>query len=253
MADPDPIIPPVVAPAASVGPVVAPVIHATPENHPRKKKQAFAVIIGLVLFALVIVGLAAAALGPSWMAIWGYKPEEGDLVFQSSMADEFVAPLEKATKSPLTGVGIVGKDPNGKWVVYEAYKEVEATPLSSFLGRGKNSGFAVYRWKAAEAANVQGMLKYVRDQLGKPLDMRYDWNDTEFYSAELLYKAYASATNGGELCKKIPLEGKKWADFRKVIAEEGRTVPETHEIVTVKDIAESGKMDLVTKFAIEAK
>src|SRR5687768_6634248 len=87
---------------------------------------------GLPLFCAVpLIALACRPI----LARWQYQPQEGDIVFQSLPPSRLSVAIEGATHSPLSHCGIVARR-NGHWVVIEAYREVEETPLMHWLSRG---------------------------------------------------------------------------------------------------------------------
>src|SRR3954447_18203738 len=166
-------------------------MESTAPPKPKSRQRQQRLIVAGVLFAclVVIIALAACSLGPAWLAYRNYVPQEGDILFQSLPRGPVVRAIEGATHSPYSHCGIVGQDEGGNWVVYEALHGVEITPLRKFLDRGREGGFAVYRLKGNEQANVPAVLSNVKTHLGKPYDIHYDWDDENIYCSELIYKA----------------------------------------------------------------
>ena len=66
------------------------------------------------------------------------------MIFQSLPHGPVVWAIEGTTRSPYSHCGIVAKK-GDQWIDYEAYDGVSATPLKTFLFRGRGGGFVVYR------------------------------------------------------------------------------------------------------------
>ncbi len=237
-----------------VAPMVAPKIVTHADGaHPHKRRQNIMVFLVLAGFGVLLVVLAGVALGPQWMAFWSYTPQEGDIVFQSTQATPVVEAIETATKSPLSQVGIVSKDADGQWVVYEVYGDVQATPLRTFLFRGRSgAGYLIYRLKSEEQSHVPAMVKYAQERLGKPEDPKLEWSDNAYYSAELVYKAYAAAAGGESLGKLVTLGDLKSKELEKIMRSEDDLPPLETEIITPREIAKAKQLELVTSYQLEA-
>lgn len=95
--------------------------------------------------------------------------------------------IEGATCSPYSHCGIVVRE-HDRWVVHEAFGAVGATPLGTFLKRGRNEAFAVYRWRPEVQQHVPPMLAEVRKYQGRPYDERYrlDGDAAAIYCSELI-------------------------------------------------------------------
>lgn len=112
----------------------------------------------LILGGLTAIVLLGALRGPFYAAYFSYRPEEGDVVFQSLPSSAVVRAIEGATRSPYSHCGIVARE-GQQWVVYEANHEVGPTPLHEFLVRGRDQGFAIYRWKADQRQHLSAVLE----------------------------------------------------------------------------------------------
>ena len=225
----------------------------TTTNHTAKLKSRQR-LIALAVFALcVIVGAAGLAwvLGPAYRAAAQYEPQEGDIVFQSMPHSPLIDAIEGASESPLSHCGIVGKNPNGQLVIYEALHGVEITPLKMFLLRGRQQGFAVYRLKEAYRPQIPATLAAVKKYLGRPYDLRYDLDDEKIYCSELIYKAFRDVT-GEELGRLVRLGDLKWQPFEATIRElENGEPPLDRMMITPKDLALAPQLELVQAYQIE--
>jgi hypothetical protein len=204
-------------------------------------------------FWAVILGVLAVVLawqGPASFAYWTYFPHEGDVLFQALPHQEVVDAIEGATDSDFSHCGIVAKV-DGQWVVYEALGQVRTTPLYDFLLRGRERGFAVYRWKMNEREHVPAILEHARALLGLPYDTRYKMDDERIYCSELIYKAYRDATGGGQAGKLVRLGDLKWGKYEKTIIElEGGPPPLDREMITPRDLALAPQLELSKSFRI---
>ncbi|MDZ7616924.1 MAG: YiiX/YebB-like N1pC/P60 family cysteine hydrolase, partial [Patescibacteria group bacterium] len=204
-------------------------------------------IVVSILLAMLLVVLAAVAyaFGPACIAYWQYQPREGDVVFQSLPYSRLVRAIEGATRSPYSHCGVVAKR-DGRWVVYEAYDGVSATPLREFLFRGRNQGFAVYRLKEDRQQYVPAMLECVQSYLGRPYDVRYRFDDEAIYCSELIFKAYRTATGGEELGTVVKFGDLNWKPFEETVQHyEPGPVPLDREMITPKDLALAPQLELV--------
>jgi len=176
-----------------------------------------------------------------------YQPEQGDILFQSLPMGRLVDAIEGATDSPYSHCGIIVQQ-NGQWMVLEAFDGVSATPLRTWLRRGRGGSFAAYRLKEDLRPNIPSTLAAAREHLGKKYDTRYQPGGEEVYCSELIYLAYQSAT-GDSLGQTVRLEQLNWKPFRSLIEEmEGGPPPLDREIITPRDLASSPQLELVYQF-----
>jgi hypothetical protein len=198
-----------------------------------------------VVFFTIVGGVAAWELAPAYLAYWKYQPREGDLLFQSLPHSRLVNAIEGATASPYSHCGMVARV-NGKWVVYEAFRKVETTPLRQFIFRGRNDAFAVYRLEPDCQQYVPATIRQVELFLGRPYDVRYRMDDEKIYCSELIYKAYDLATGGQKLGQLVRLGDLDWRPHKSTIEfyEQG-PVPLNRQMITPRDLAEADQLQLV--------
>jgi hypothetical protein len=180
--------------------------------------------------------------GAAYVAFWNYQPLEGDILFQSLPHARLVDAIEGVSGSPYSHCGIVTKE-NGAWVVYEAFRKVEVTPLGQFIFRGRNQNFAVYRLKAEFQRFVPSTIKNTKTYLGRPYDVRYRMDDERIYCSELIYKAFLGAS-GQRLGRLVRLGDLNWRPFEDTIKHfENGPVPVEREMITPKDMAEAEQLE----------
>lgn len=128
----------------------------------------------------------------SYSAAHAYSPQEGDIVFQTSLSSQSIA-IQRATHSPYSHVGIV-LFRMGKPYVFEAVQPVRYTPLNSWVARGTGGQFVVKRTKRplAEPA-IAEFHRRAEQYLGKRYDLTFEWSDTRMYCSELVWKLYKAA------------------------------------------------------------
>lgn len=226
--------------AAGVHFTVATVI-PTRQKRDRQERRVFAVVLAICGLLTFIV--FAWMYGPAYVAYFNYSPKEGDILFQSLPRSRLVNAIEGVSESPFSHCGIAAKQ-KGKWVVYEAFRNVEATPLKEFIFRGRNQGFAVYRFKGDYKKYIPATLEHTRTYFGRPYDMRYRMDDDRIYCTELIYKAYRESS-GQQLGKLVRLGDLNWRPFEDTIKHfENGPVPLDREMITPKGMSEANQLEL---------
>ena len=209
----------------------------------RRERRIFAVI--LAVFSLFVLTIFAWVYGPTYLAYWNYSPQEGDILFQSLPRSRLVNAIEGVSESAYSHCGIVAKQ-DGGWIVYEAYRNVEATPLREFIFRGRNQGFAVYRFKPAYQQFIPATIDKVQTFLGRPYDVRYRMDDDYIYCTELIYKAYRASSGGQQLGELVRLGDLNWRPYESTIKHfERGPVPLDRGITTPKAMAQADQLELV--------
>lgn len=168
----------------------------------------------------------------------GYAPREGDIVFQSFPRNPLTDAIEGCQGSPLSHCGIVApargkKKAGAEWVVVEAVGPVKETPLVAWIQRGRGQRLAVYRFNDEKLiARSPAIIAAARKYLGRPYDLRYRWDDENFYCSELVYKATRDAT-GREIGKLDRLGDLDWKPHEATIrALEGGDPPLDRKMIT---------------------
>lgn len=123
---------------------------------------------------------------------YGYTPEEGDIVFHTSLSAQSQA-VQAATGSQYSHMGIV-LFRSGQPFVFEAVQPVKYTPLQRWLDRGKNRHYVVKRLKSPLPDHAVARFRNMADQYeGKPYDLTFEWSDDKLYCSELVWKLYKAA------------------------------------------------------------
>jgi hypothetical protein len=220
---------------------------------PRRRSQGVWLVGGILGCLSVIVAIIwGATFLPGYLAYSRYQPQEGDVIFQSLPYSRLVTAIEGATRSPFSHCGIVAKE-DDRWVVYEAYKPVGATPLREFVGRGRNGAFAVYRFRAEHQPHIPQVLTNVRQYRGRPYDERYRLDDDaeSIYCSELIYLAYQQAS-GERLGKLVTLGDLKWQPYTELIEQlEKAPPPLEREIITPRDLAAAPQLEKIYSYGFD--
>lgn len=196
----------------------------------------------------VALAWAAASGWNAWSAHAGYlkyEPRDGDVIFQSLPHGPVVWAIEGVTGSPYSHCGIVARK-DDQWIVYEAYRGVSATPLKTFLCRGRGGGFAVYRLRDEHRRHIPETLRCCEKYLGLPYDIRYRLDDETIYCSELIYKAFRDATDGQQLGDLVRFGDMNWQPYELLIRRiEGGEVPVDREMITPVELAKARQLEPV--------
>jgi len=197
----------------------------------------------VLLFTLGLVGCSESASSANKTRSEqsaDYTPQLGDVIFQSSGHTDLVDMIEGASGSHYSHCGIVA-EVDGQWVVYEAAQQVKATPLDAFIQRGRDAGFAAYRFRDAYKNDIPTILSKARAYLGRP----YRLDEEHIYCSELIYKAFEQTT-GEALGDLVRLGDLKWRPYeQQIIQLEGGPVPLDRLIITPIDLALADQLEAV--------
>ena len=207
----------------------------------KKGKIRFFIIIGLaVILDLYVLFFPAYPL-------WSYKPQIGDIVFQSLPKGDLVNIIEGVTHSPFSHCGVVIKK-NDKWMVNEAIGTVHSTPLYLWILRGRGSKLAVFKLKQQFSKYIPDFIKALDKYQDKPYDINYDMDDEHIYCSELIYKAFndSSQIKLGKLYTLGELDWKPYKENIEFI--EGGAVPTNRIMITPKHLSEAVQLEKVYSF-----
>lgn len=221
---------------------------SAPQRRHERRRCSVAVTIAVCL--VLVIAVVSWAYGPTWIAYSRYEPREGDILFQSLPHAPLVDAIEGATDSPFSHCGVVARQ-GQDWVVIEAFRRVEVTPLSEFVFRGRHGGFAVYRLRAEYQEHVPEMLRHARAFVGRPYDARYRLDDERIYCSELIYKAYAQASGGAPLGRLTRLGDLNWQPYQRLIeSQEGGAIPLERPMITPRDLAQAAELEPIVAHRI---
>jgi uncharacterized protein YycO len=197
---------------------------------------------------LLLLALPACSGLASKKGAKAYQPAEGDILFQSlpnPAGMDLVDAIEGATGSPYSHCGMVFKE-DGAWKVIEAIGPVKVTALDVYVGRGRGGKVWAYRLVDAEKKHIPAALAAMKQDLGKPYDPRYRFDDEAIYCSELIWRGWNAAT-GKKLGKAVTLGSLDWKPYQPVIeAIEGRgNLPLDREMITPRDLAKAKELTLV--------
>lgn len=137
------------------------------------------------LTIFIAIHLACSALA-------GYQPQDGDIVFQTSLSAQSRA-IQVATGSRYSHMGLVELR-DGEPFVLEAVQPVKLTPLAEWVARGEDGRFVAKRLRDAESVlnpeTLRKMFVVGEEFLGREYDLTFEWSDDRIYCSELVWKIY---------------------------------------------------------------
>jgi hypothetical protein len=148
-------------------------------------KPSIAMTLGSGVFAIVLGAYLFASMTTTRDPVeW----KDGDVIVQDSNIEKILPVF--AVEGGFTHVGVVEARPEGA-VVIEAADKVVETPMRTFLSRGEDGAFAVYRLNGLTPEQGKDVVAAARRQLGKPNDffLRKGWD--QLYSSELVRLAFS--------------------------------------------------------------
>ena len=153
--------------------------------------------IPLIALLGLLSSTLALANGDKGHADYDYR--DGDILLYSGGGAQARA-IKEATGSPYTHCGVIFQV-KGKWWVFEAVQPVKGTPLEEFAGRDIDQFRALRLKKPMDPEAVAEKVgKWMKEQIGKPYDVKFRWENEKLYCSELVWKLYAVA--GVRLCEK---------------------------------------------------
>ncbi len=210
-----------------------------------KKWLSGAILILGIALALIVLRTAFSMAGTD------YRPQHGDVIFQMLANSRLMEMIAGTTGSDYTHCGIV-EYRYGNWWVIEAVGPVRSIRMESWIKRGRDKGFAVYRLKNTEDAAINKFIAAANTYLGRPYDIRYRFDDEYIYCSELVFKAYRTAT-GDDLGEIVQLKDLNWQPYTNLIREleMGGPVPLERKIITPLHLAQAEQLEFVFARDIE--
>ncbi len=200
----------------------------------RSQVSTFVAVATAAMLVALVWGLSVT----STTAPTGYVPRVGDVIFQALPRNELVDVIEGTTGSPFSHCGLVARR-GDELVVLEALGEVRETPLTHFMRRGRVGAFTAARFDERWDDQIDAVIASARSHLGKPYDIRYDWDDEAIYCSELIVKAFEEAT-GEELGRRETLGELDWQNYEEFIRSmEDGALPLERVMVTPIALAEA--------------
>jgi len=191
----------------------------------------------------LLVGVILYIFGLPFSGYLRYDPKEGDIIFQSLPIGELTKVIEGATHSPYSHVGMLIQK-EGKWYVREAIVTVHDTGLYSWILRGRQGNFSVYRLKEKYQKYLKAMVKSSEQFLDRPYDINYDMDDEKIYCSELVYKSY-KLVSGEKMGNLVALKELDWKPYKDFILSIEDTIPLDRVMITPEDLAEAEQLEQV--------
>lgn len=126
---------------------------------------------------------------------------EGDILFQDLDCGDACDAIESVTEGvdgwDFSHCGIVA-DVDGELKVVEAYGEVQAADIDSFLSRSKDAAGKprVLIGRPRDAALAKNGAEISTTYIGKGYDKAFTLGDDTYYCSELVYECFKKANNG---------------------------------------------------------
>jgi len=203
--------------------------------------------LSLKIVSLVSLSLFHCAKASPLSLITGkskpsYDLKSGDIVFQDTGGAQGAA-VQAATKSNFTHCGVVFEE-NGKLYVIEALEPVTITPILQWKRR--SSVYHAMRLKNPKKltpAILKKALNWGVQQVNKPYDFKFQWDDANLYCSELVWKLYAENA-GIRLCEPKSFHSYflDKPEVRKIIRLRYgaiESLPKNEPVVAPSDIAKS--------------
>lgn len=132
--------------------------------------------LSCLLFSLSL-NAAAIAAEPQF--------QNGDIILQTSQSAQSQV-IQIASGSNLSHVGIIEVLPGGQRFVVEAISSVSRTPLASWIARGKDGKYVVYRRDGLSPGQGQALVAAAKGFLGRGYDLYFSSHNSEIYCSELV-------------------------------------------------------------------
>lgn len=126
---------------------------------------------------LFLLAISASAAEP--------ELQNGDIILQTSQSAQSQV-IQIASGSNLSHVGIIEVLPNGQKLVVEAISTVSRTPLASWIARGKDGKYVVYRRDGITPAQQNALVAAAKGFLGRAYDLYFSSHNSEIYCSELV-------------------------------------------------------------------
>ncbi|MBL4705719.1 MAG: peptidoglycan peptidase [Flavobacteriales bacterium] len=172
-----------------------------------------------------------------------FEFQEGDIILQALNSPQCDA-IRLATDNYYSHCGMVVND-GKKLMIYEAIGPVKKTEIQEFTASGINGHYVVMRLKDS-TVDHQSILNYCDGELGKAYDIYFNWDDTEIYCSEFVWKAYEASQI--ELCNTRPLKDYDLSSplVQTILQERyAPKIPYGEPMVAPSDLYSSGLLEIV--------
>lgn len=165
----------------------------------------------------------------------GITLQNGDLMFQSINCGPLCEAINQVTEGykglDFNHMGMVVIKDNNVYVLEASGSEVKLTAYDDFLKK-TNEPMYVGRLKKRYQALIPKAIAFGLQQLGKPYDDAYLYDNGKYYCSELIYDCFLEANKGRPVFKLYPMTYKSpgqdayfevWETYFKAL---GMNVPE---------------------------
>ena len=169
--------------------------------------------------------------------------QKGDIIMHTSTSSQSKW-IKMLTSSPYTHTGIVNVE-NGSYSVIEASTQVKEIELATWIEKGVNRRFAVFRVDTAEGEDI---IEEALRHLGKRYDSQFEPSDDKLYCSEFIYKVFEMAAHETlgvwEPIDRI-LQPIKSPELQDIVGQRFGDETPTHLVITPKSIADADATKLV--------
>jgi len=182
------------------------------------------------------------------------KLKTGDFIFQDLDCGPLCDAIEQVTKSyggkHFSHIGLVSIQKDSIFIIEAIGKEVQLTPINSFLKRTKNP-MLIGRVKTKYAQVAKDAVGFALEEKGVPYDDEFLYDNKKYYCSELIYDAFKKANRGKDFFILEPMTFKKpgsdqffpvWIEYYKKLDIE---IPEAEPGINPGGISTSNKITIL--------
>lgn len=190
----------------------------------------------------------------SSFALKAQRYQTGDLVFQNLDCGGLCDAIESVTQGyngqKFSHIGLVYLRNDSVYIIEAIGKEVQLTPFSKFEARSKHP-LVHARLKASYRKLIPAAIQFSLQQLGKPYDEPFLYDNGKYYCSELLYDAFTFANNGKPFFQLESMTFKQpgstsyfpvWIDYYQQL---GMDIPEGKPGINPGGISRSEKIEIL--------
>jgi hypothetical protein len=187
-------------------------------------------------------------------ASYAQNYQTGDLLFQDLDCGEICDAIEAVTQGvddqKFSHIGLVYTRNDSVYIIEAIGKDVHLTPIVDFLERSNNPVVQA-KLKSPYQKLIPKAIQFALQQLGKPYDDPFLYDNGKYYCSELLYDAFAFANNGKPFFQLEPMTFKKpesdtyfpvWVTYYQKL---NMAIPEGKPGINPGGISRSDKIEIV--------
>ncbi|MFL5789115.1 MAG: YiiX/YebB-like N1pC/P60 family cysteine hydrolase [Flavisolibacter sp.] len=187
---------------------------------------------------------------------------QGDFLFQDYNCGELCDAIEAVTPGiqgkHFSHMGLITIKGDSTFVIEAIGADVHLTPLSKFLNRQLDKKgdpkIVVGRLKKNYQYLNRKAIAFALQQMGKPYDEAFIYNNGKYYCSELIYDAYKQANNNRPfftlfpMTFKDPKTGSFFPAWEKYYKNLHRKIPQNQPGCNPGSIANSNKIQIIHSF-----